>query len=65
MNILVINKPHPHCEIPEGHPLYAGYIPAERTDIRRTFAKHAPHLVGDDYDHNERTAHLDLPGEFA
>lgn len=61
MNIHTIPKPHPHCPIPEGHPLYSGYIKAEQTDIRRTFAKHA---VGDDYDDVERSAHLDLMGEF-
>ncbi|WP_448506589.1 hypothetical protein [Immundisolibacter sp.] len=34
MNIIVINKPAPHCLIPYWHPCYLGYVPAEKTDIR-------------------------------
>ncbi len=65
MNIHVIPKPHPHCPIPDGHPLYEGYVAADKTDIRRTFQRHQPHAYGDDFDAVERSAHIDLPGEFA
>lgn len=59
MNITVIQKPLPHCPIPYGHPLHTGYVPAEETKIWRTWERYA-----DDYDMNERTAHLDMIGEF-
>jgi hypothetical protein len=65
MNTMTIPKPYPHCPVPEGHPCFIGYVPAENTDIRRTFQRHQPHAYGDDYDAVERSAHLDLPGGFA
>lgn len=44
------------------------YVPADRTDIAETFRQHAHIHVspayGDDYDLTERTAWIDLPGEF-
>ena len=61
MNVTVKLKPAPHCEIPLGHPLFAGYVPAERTDIRRTFAKAAPRY-GDDYDLVHQQDWLSAPG---
>jgi hypothetical protein len=63
MNITVILKPAPHCPIPYGHSCHRGYVPAEDTDITQTWHKHAQY--GDDYDLVERTAHLDMMGDFA
>lgn len=63
MNIIVKNKPAPHCDIPFGHPLFRGYVPSERTDIRRTWAKAAP-AYGDDYDRVQRDDWLSAPGGF-
>lgn len=66
----------PYCPLP-GHHRAFSWTPADRTDIAETFArwvrehtaddlvpKHAPHLVGDDFDHVERTAYLEQPGAF-
>jgi hypothetical protein len=54
--------PAPHSPLPITHPARA-YDKAEKeADIRRTFEAYRP--VGDDYDHNERTAHLDMMMEF-
>lgn len=64
MNVSIILKPYPHCEIPLGHPLHAGYVPAEKTDIRRTFQRHAPNEYGDDYDRVMREDYLSAPGGF-
>lgn len=64
MNTMTIPKPHPHCPIPEGHACHIGYVPAEKTDIRRTWQR-CNESYGDDYDLTDRSAHLDLPGEFA
>ena len=63
MNITVILKPAPHCPIPYGHSLYMGFVPADETDITKTWSRCASY--GDDYDLTERTSHLDLMGEFA
>ena len=63
MNIVVIQKPHPRCEIPEEHPCFTGYVSAEKTDIRRTFQRAAQHL-GDDYDLVTRHDWLSAPGGF-
>lgn len=63
MNIIVINKPAPHCPIPYGHPLFSGFVPSHETDIRRTMARHAPHY-GDDYDRIMRDDWLSAPGGF-
>lgn len=45
-----------------------GYTQADDTDVAKTWREHtpvhAPHQVGDDCDAMERSAHLDLPGEF-
>lgn len=64
MNIIVIQKPAPHCPIPDGHPLYRGYVPSEKTDIRRTWSRHAPIEYGDDYDRVMREDYLSAPGGF-
>lgn len=70
MNITVIRKPAPHCPIPYGHSLYTGFVPADETDITKTWHRHAKFghkhtQYGDDFDLVERTAHLDMIGEFA
>lgn len=70
MNIL------PFCPLPVHHRAFA-WTPSDRTDVAETFARfrrehtaddlaprHAAHAYGDDYDMNERSAHLDLMGEF-
>lgn len=62
MNINVILKPAPHCVIPFGHPCFRGYTPAENTEIRRTWANHAPHPTGDDYDRVQADDWLSAPG---
>ena len=64
MNITVILKPAPHCPIPFGHPLYLGFVPTEYTDIRRTWARHAPIEYGDDYDRVMAEDWLSAPGGF-
>lgn len=64
MNVTVKLKPAPHCEIPYGHPLFDGYVPAEDTNIRRTFAKAAPQRYGDDYDLVMHQDWLSSPGGF-
>lgn len=58
MNVTTIRKPAPYCPIPFGHPLFSGYVPADQTNIRRTFRRHADYA--DDYDMNERSSHLDM-----
>jgi hypothetical protein len=63
MNVTVIQKPAPHCPIPFGHPLFAGFVPAKETDIRRTWARSAPQY-GDDYDRVMRDDWLSAPGGF-
>lgn len=50
MNIIVINKPAPHCPIPFGHPLFNGFVPSSETDVRRTIARATAHAYSDDYD---------------
>lgn len=64
MNIVTIQKPAPHCPIPYGHPLHKGYVPADETKIWETWAR-CSRGYADDYDMTERTAHLDMIGEFA
>lgn len=60
----VILKPHPHCVIPHGHPCHRGYVPADKTDIRQIYARHAPTAYGDDYDRVLRDDWLSAPGGF-
>ena len=68
-------KQLPYCPLP-GHHRAFSWTPADRTDIAETFARfrrehtaddlvprHAQNYA-DDYDMNERSAHLDLMGEF-
>jgi len=63
VSIVIIQKPAPHCPIPADHPLFDGYVPAEDTDIRRTWAKAAPRY-GDDFDLVNRHDWLSAPGGF-
>lgn len=60
MNLVTYLYPCPWCPIPLTNRARA-YIKSDDTNIRRTFAEHQ---TGDDYDMNERTAHLDMMGEF-
>ena len=64
MNVQVIRKPALHCPIPYGHALYKGYVPHEDTDIRKTWARATQADMLDDFELTERTAHIDLMGEF-
>lgn len=61
MNTVTWLHPAPYSPLPFNHPARA-YTKSENTDVRRTIAEHQ---VGDDCDAMERSAHLDLPGEFA
>ncbi len=61
MNVIVIKKPEPHCPIPYGHPLFAGFVPAEQTDVRRTWARSVA-AYGDDYDTVSRQDWLNVGG---
>lgn len=58
MQTQTILKPAPHCPIPKGHPLYRGYVPADETNIRNTWAK----CLGDDYDNTTRLGWLEVGG---
>ena len=64
MNTILILKPVPHCPIPFGHPCFRGYTPAEHTDIRETWNRHAPYQTGDDYDRVLAEDHLSAIGGF-
>jgi hypothetical protein len=63
MNTIVIQKPAPHCPIPEWHQCHIGYVSAEKTDIRLRF-KRLGHSYGDDYDMVTRQDWLSAPGGF-
>ncbi len=63
MNTMTIPKPHPHCPVPEGHACYIGYVPAEKTDIRRTWQR-CNENYGDDYDRVQQDDWLSAPGGF-
>jgi hypothetical protein len=60
----------PYCPLPLTDKRRA-YVNSHDTDISRTLEEHTPIRVSevkrysDDYDMTERTAHLDLMGEFA
>jgi hypothetical protein len=60
---------HNYCPLPITDRRRA-YVSSHDTDISETIRRHAPILVsaigqyGDDYDLTERTAHLDMMGEF-
>lgn len=66
-NTVTYLYPAPWSPLPLAHPA-RGYTQADDTDVAKTWREHmpvhAPHQVGDDYDAVERSAHLDLPGEF-
>jgi hypothetical protein len=62
MNVTTILKPHPHCVIPAGHPCHRGYVPAEQTDIRQTWARRAQADLADDYERVVQQDWLSAPG---
>ena len=70
MNIVTYLYPAPWSPLPLHHPARA-YVPADQTTpehLAEVFRQHAPILardIVDDYDLTERSAHLDLMGEFA
>lgn len=63
MKALIDNRPFPVCILRSGDPARDH----SRHDLAETFARNTPPIQyrPDDYDMNERSAHLDLPGEFA
>jgi len=64
MNIVTILKPAPHCPIPFGHPCHRGYVPADRTDIRRTWNHGEVGDIRDDYELVEQQDWLSAMGGF-
>lgn len=65
MKALVVNADAPYCilRLKDAR----AYVPAEHTDIRKTFSDHvsiSPRAIGDDYDDVERGAHLETVGAF-
>lgn len=64
MNVTITLKPAPHCQIPFGHPLHRGYVPAEHTDIRKTFERAGEYSLLDDYDFTTRTDYLAVIGAW-
>ena len=58
---ILVDRPHPAC-ILTTHPARAH---SEETDVAKTWEQHMPIHYGDDYDLVERSAHLDMIGEFA
>lgn len=61
MNTVTYLYPAPYSPLPITHPAF-GYQSSDHTDIAETFRRHAP--IQDDYELTERTAHIDLMGEF-
>lgn len=64
MKALIVTTPTPACILRSGDPARAH----DPIPLAETFARNTPPLqpiVFDDYTMNERSAHLDLPGEFA
>lgn len=63
MKALIVEKPFPACILRSGDPA-RDHSPH---DVAETFARNMPPIQyrPDDYDLTERSAHLDLPGEFA
>lgn len=56
----------PYCKLP-GHDQRCAYIPADRTDIRKTFEQFEPIRVceiRDDYELTDQTDYLERAGEF-
>lgn len=69
----------PYCPLPGHHPARAytkaehmkpGYLAEQFSKWRQEHTaddlvpKHAPHTVGDDFDHVERHSYLEQPGAF-
>ena len=66
MNVIAQAPAAPYCPLP-GHDQRRGYTNADNTDIAETIRQHSPIFVSaiqDDYELTERSAHLDLMGEF-
>jgi hypothetical protein len=59
MNSVTWLYPAPKCVLPITHPARAH--DKDEPDVRRTWEQH---VVGDDYDAVERSAHLDFIGGF-
>jgi len=63
MKAIIDNRPFPVCILRSGDPA-RDHSP---TDVAETFKRNMPPIQyrPDDYDLTERSAWLDLPGEFA
>lgn len=66
MNHILVTHPHPACILTSLHP--ARRVDLRNTDVAKTWDENAPvhakHVVGDDYDHCDRTGWLEQPGGF-
>lgn len=61
---IVTTTPAPYCPLP-GTDRRRAYVPADKTDIRRTISEHSRLAILDDYDRTDALGHLELPGAFA
>ena len=64
MKAIIVKSPVPACILRSGDPARCH----EPMPLAETFARNTPPLqpiVYDDYTMNERSAHLDMAGEFA
>lgn len=62
MNNVTWLHPAPWSPLPTADKRRA-YVPADRTDIRRTIAEHDLSIL-DDYDYTTRTDYLEMPGAW-
>lgn len=63
MNLVTWLYPAPWSPLPTVNPRRA-YVPADRTDIRRTFAEHSTLDLLDDFDLTDRLGYLENYGAF-
>jgi hypothetical protein len=66
-NVIEFSSPAPSCLVPITHPARS-HIPACSVDVAETWRQHSLTdgigNIRDDYELTERSAHLDLMGEF-
>lgn len=63
MNIVTWLHPAPWSPLPTADKRRA-YVPADRTDIRRTFAEHSTLDLLDDYELTDRLGYLEQAGRL-
>jgi hypothetical protein len=61
--MIEFDTPAPSCLLPITHPARA-LIPAEHTDVSRTWSEHSLFDLGDDYDRVQRDDWLSALGGF-